>query len=150
MPDTIRQKIIDALDTRMKGILSASGYETDIGLSVQDWPAGLIEDSKLPVLIYRDVSCENAIDTLVTFSHKLMVEIDALVNDDTPVETVRKIIADIDKAIGIDDQWGGIALLTERVSDQFRVELKERVYAGCKVVVVITFRTKGWDDYTQI
>jgi hypothetical protein len=64
--------------------------------------------------------------------------------------TIRKIIADIDKAIGVDHTFGNLALMTERISDEAGVEIDEKKYAGCQIVYAITFRTSGFNDYVKV
>ncbi len=150
MTDSIRQKIISAIDTRLKSILIAGGYETDIGQNVWDWRAESLEEDNLPALIYRDTGTETEFGTFTTFTHKMTVNIMVAVSSTTPMTTIRKIIADIDRAIGMDDTWGGLALMTIKISDESQVEIDEVKFAGCQVVIEITFRTTAWNDYTQI
>lgn len=149
MADSIRQRIIDAIDLRMKDILVSNGYETDIGANVEDWlPEGL-ESGDLPALIYRDITVETENDTFKTFTHRMVVEIMVAVSSSTPAKVIRKIIADIDKAVGIDHTWGGLALTTDRNGDEMGVEIAEQKYAGCRIIYTVTFRTEGFNDYVK-
>jgi hypothetical protein len=150
MPDTIRQRIITSLDARLKTILVANGYQTDVGANIFDWRAEALEESDLPALIYRDTLCNTEISNISSYTHRMTVEIIAVVANDTPMAIIRNIIADIDKAIGVDDRWGNLAVLTERTGDESGVEIDDRKYAGCRLTVVITFRTLGWNDFVQI
>jgi len=150
MADSIRQQIISALDTRLKAILTTGGYETNIGVNVFDWRSESLEESDLPALIYRDISAETTIDTMASFAHKMTLNILVAVQNSTPMAEIRKIIADIDKAIGVDHTYGNLALMTERISDESGVEIDEKKFAGCQIVYVITFRTSGWNDYVKV
>jgi hypothetical protein len=150
MPDTIRQRIITSLDARLKTILVANGYQTDVGANIFDWRAEALEESDLPALIYRDTLCNTEISNISSYTHRMTVEIIAVVANDTPMAIIRNIIADIDKAIGVDDRWGNLVVLTERTGDESGVEIDDRKYAGCRLTVVITFRTLGWNDFVQI
>lgn len=151
MADTIRQQIITKIDTRLKTILITNGYETDIGANVFDWRAESLEEDDLPALIYRDVQCLTEISTLYpSFNNQMTVILLAVVTSDTPMTTIRKIIGDIDKAIGTDDRWDGLVLLTQRTGDESGVEIEEKKYAGCQMTMMVTFRTLGWNDYTVI
>lgn len=150
MTDSIRQQIISSVDTRFKTILTTNGYQTDIGANVFDWRAEALEDSNLPALIYRDIQCSTEISNISSYTHKMTVEAIAVVANDTPVAIIRQIIADIDEAIGVDDRWGNLAVLTERISDESGIEIDDKKYAGCRITMVITFRTLGWNDYVQI
>jgi hypothetical protein len=150
MADSVRQDIIDAIDTRMKAILITGGYETNIGQNVFDWRAEPLEEDDLPALIYRDLSVETEVVSFATFVHKMVFSIMVACASSTPMTTIRKIIADIDKAVGVDHTWGGLALMTERISDESGVEINERKYAGCQIVFNVIFRTLAWNDYTKI
>lgn len=150
MADSIRQQIISALDARLKAILITGGYETDIGENVFDWRAESLEEDDLPALIYRDVSVESGVDTMASFFHRMVVNILVAVQSSTPMTEIRKIIADIDKAIGVDHTYGNLALMTERISDESGVEIDEKKFAGCQIVYAITFRTSGWNDYVKV
>ena len=150
MTDSIRQQIISSLDVRLKTILVANGYQTDVGASVFDWRAEAFEEGDLPALIYRDTVCSTEISNISSYTHSMTVEVIAVVANETPMAIIRQIIADLDKAIGVDDRWGNLAVLTQRTGDESGVEIDEKKFAGCRMTMVITFRTLGWNDYTQI
>ena len=150
MADTIRQQIITSVDARLKTVLVTNGYQTDVGANIFDWRAEALEEDNLPALIYRDTICSTEISNISSYTHKMTVEIIAVVANDTPMAIIRNIIADLDKAIGVDDRWGGLAVLTERTGDESGIEIDDKKYAGCRVTMVITFRTLGWNDYVQI
>jgi len=156
MSDSVRQLIINKIDARLKTILVTNGYATNIGQSVYDWRAESLEEANLPALIYRDTSTTTEISTLASFTHTMPVYLLAVVASDTPMSIIRSIIADIDKAIGTitdgypGESWSGLALLTQRMGDESGVEIDEKKYAGCQMTMMVTFRTRGWDDYTQI
>jgi hypothetical protein len=147
---TIRQKIITTLDARLKAILQANGYATDVGKNVYDWRTEGLSEDFLPALIYRDVSCETEITGLEVFTHHLKIQIVIAATGSTSMAEIRKMLADINKAIGVDLSWGDLALLTERIGDESISETEEDKFSGCQTIVMITFRTRGWDDYTKI
>lgn len=150
MADSIRQQIISALDARLKAILVAGGYQTNIGANVFDWKADSLEDADLPALIYKDISVETTIDSIASFAHRMTVQVIVAVQSATPMAEIRKAIADIDKAIGVDHTFGNLALLTERIGDESGVEIEERRFAGCQIIYAITFRTSCWNDYVKV
>lgn len=150
MADSIRQQIISALDTRLKAILVTGGYETNIGSNVFDWKANSLEEEDLPALIYKDISVETNIDSLASFAHRMTVQVIVVAQNSTPMTEIRKAMADVDKAIGVDHTFGNLALLTERIGDESGIELEERRFAGCQIVYSITFRTSCWNDYVKV
>ena len=55
---TIRQQIMDAIETRFEGISVANGYNSDMGLHVSHWKATALNADDFPALEYRDIGCE--------------------------------------------------------------------------------------------
>jgi hypothetical protein len=138
------------MDSRFSAILTTGGYETNIGTNVVDWPVEPFTDEELPVLTYKDVTVETEVESFVGFANRMTVIITAAVTSTTPMAQIRKIIADVDKAIGIDQTWGGLALMTERVGDESEATIQEKKFTGCSITVVVTFRNIAWNDYTQV
>ncbi len=56
MVDSIRQRIVDAIDTRFKAILVTGGYVTDIGSHVFWWKDAPMQISDLPGMNCKDES----------------------------------------------------------------------------------------------
>jgi len=144
MADSIRTKIISAMDTRFKGILVASGYETNVGNHVFAWKETPFEASDLPALNYRDRT-ENK--ESLSFSHQLnilTVEVDIF--SETLAE-IRKILADIEKAIATDLTWSGNAMDTELNLIEMAVEQNENLFSGQKISVIVFFKTQHGNPY---
>ncbi len=150
MTDSVRQQIISALDTRLKAILVANGYQTNIGANVHDWLSETPSEDDLPILDYKDVSVSTEIGSFVDFTHEMSLIIRAAVKSGTPMVAIRQVIADVDKAIGVDHTFGQLALITKRIGDESGVQIGDQVFAGCGINLLITFRTLGWDDYTKV
>ena len=148
--DSVRQQIVSAIDARLKGILISGGYETNAGQHVFDWRVEETEEDVLPALIYRDTTVESSVDSFSAHAHKMTVTILALATDSTPMAEIRKIIADVDKAIGVDHTWGNLAIMTERVGDTSEIEMAEKKYAASQITIAVTFRTVAWDAYTKV
>lgn len=154
MADSIRQQIMTALDTRMKAILTAGGYETDLGTSVFEWRTENLDDSQLPALVWRDIAAgvsDQADDgaAMGSHAHALTVEIEIITSGSTAPAAVRKMIADVYKAIGVDDTWGGLALATAPREDETEHDQAEKKIAGATIRAVIIYETLSFDPYTQ-
>jgi hypothetical protein len=148
--DTINQRIIDALRARLQSITTANGYNFDLGNKVYEWRVANVHQSDLPVLVYRDVSCDT--DTVeMGERHTLRVEIGLQASSaNITVASLRKMIADVRRAIGIDPQWGGLAINTYYRGHVIDIDQAERVIGGATLRIDIVYRTKEWDDYTQL
>ena len=147
MPTSIRQQIINAVDARLKTIKIANGYNYDLGNNVFEWRDAPLSDSNLPALIYRDLSCDT--EYLETHRHKIHIEVELVIKD-TLASAVRKMIADVLKAIGVDPQWSNLAINTHPEGDEMQVKQSEKIIGGASVKFAIEFRTKEWDPYVTI
>ncbi len=151
MADTIRQQIIDAIDERFKLIKVVNGYETNLGNSVYQWKAVSYEGADLPLIEYRDISNESGIGPNPTHDHRLTIEAEIVVAaGNTTAAQIRKMIADVKKAIGTDLRWGGLAITTEPISDSMVIEQNEKIIGGVKINFTIIYRTMAWDEYTNL
>lgn len=151
MADTIRQRIIDAIDERFKLIRIVNGYNTDLGNSVYQWKAVSYEVADLPLIEYRDLTNESVIGPNPTHDHKLNIEAEIVASaGNTTAAQIRKMIADVKEAIGTDLRWGGLAITTEPVNDLMVIEQNEKIIGGVKINFAIIYRTVAWDEYTSL
>ncbi|MEK6531261.1 MAG: hypothetical protein AABZ23_02065 [Deltaproteobacteria bacterium] len=151
MADSIRQKILDAVDLRLKTITKANGYETDIGSHVFHWKASDFAHHDLPLVEYRDAACsvmEGGPVGFHTFGLTVDIELLTMAGASTPAE-VRKAVADIHKAAGQDMQWGGLALNTEPLGDEMKIAQADKVIGGALIRIKILYRTRVFDPYNQ-
>jgi hypothetical protein len=154
MADSIRQQIISALDTRLKTILVANGYASNVGQHVYEWRSADLEESSLPGIIYRDISSGEALPvTIMAADSKrefpLDVEIDIHVKTgatSAPAQ-MRSMIADVIKAIGTDPTFSALAVMTEYNGDETSVEQQERTMGSATMRFRIIYRTKLWNPY---
>jgi len=160
MADSIRQKIVDAVVTRFKTILVAGGYETNLGQKVFVWrdtreDADPFGDTELPALNIRDTKCETQYSAIATqrHQHRLTVEVELWTITATVHTQVRKLIADIHKAIGVDRRWevAGMKLAdnTEPFQDEMGTEHKGKLKGGALFKFIVVYSTRAWDPYTQ-
>jgi hypothetical protein len=54
------------------------------------------------------------------------------------------------EAIGEDMTWGGLALLTNKNSDEMSLETKTVPVCVMRMVLQIIYRTQGWDEKVAI
>jgi hypothetical protein len=151
MADTKRQLICTALDTGLKTILVANGYNTNLGANVFEWRTAPFELTDLPGVIWRDISEDDSNATTGTIGYhnhdlKIELKISAASGSVTPAE-IRKLLADVQRMIGVDPTWGKLALRTSPVSNEIDVEQAEKIIGGITIAIVITYQTKKWNPY---
>ncbi len=152
MADTIRQQIINAIEIRFQGITIANDYQTNIGLNVSLWKDFPWEQGIDSGVDIRDPECTAVADAFPTHTFRMMVKVTAFAKAGalTAKEIRDKTLADINKAIGVDPQWGGLAQNTEPPSDSIIIEQKDKIIGGVEITCVVQFRTKTWDPYIQM
>ena len=149
MADSIRQQIMTAIDTRLKTILTAGGYETNAGSNVYEFWDIALEEDELPAIIWRDGAEENELLVSTTQNRRLTVELTIQAVGTTAPATLRKIIADIEKAILIDYTWEGLAIFTSPVDivGTFDIDHQERKLGECRARFVVLYRTGYLNSY---
>jgi hypothetical protein len=150
MANTVKQRILDAIDARFKTILVANGYETDAGQNVFWSRTESVPETKLPAIVYRDTVNRPEVGPGALYENTLTVQIDGFVMASTDSDAkilLDKLRADIEKAIKVDDTWGDLALTTEKESDESTLDRKERVYGWIAIEISIEYWTNRWDAY---
>lgn len=149
MADSRRQKIVDALVTRMKLIDGTGSYQTDVEDRVKDSETAWAEDQDtLPAISVFDGDAEATATSkgrsLQTI-HVMSVMIRGYCKQGTTAANARKLLADIKRAIRVDDKLivSGTPLIMQseekkdgivRTEDTFEVE-------GCEVEFLVQFQT---------
>jgi hypothetical protein len=150
MAETVRERIVDAIVERMEKITKEQGYGTDIGKVVLVWPGEAVEATEAGIVIVKDVACETEPDNFKCFRHALAVEVSVVFCGDDCVKNARRAIGDVMEAIGEDMTWGGLALLTNKNSDEMSLETKTVPVCVVRMVLQIIYRTQGWDEKVAI
>jgi len=142
-----RQSIITAVKTRLQGILTASGYNYNLGSNVFEWKDKALADAELPGLIFRDPSFEKVLDVIGLFTWRLNIEIEIHAQSSTAPADMRKMLSDVYKAIGVDEMWGGLALASEQPEgDEMQVQKDQNITAKAVVRFSILYRTPMWEN----
>ena len=105
MADSIRQRLISAIDTRLKTILIASGYKTNMGQNIFEWKTDPFQASQIDGLTYRDPKEQRELGCGI---YDLTLPLEIEIASTTPAQ-VRKCLADLEKAVHVDPTWGGLA-----------------------------------------
>lgn len=145
MADSIRQQIIDKIDTRFKAIKITGGYKTNIGNNVFDWLARDLADTELDALIYRDKRNEVSWTEFGAIANRITLEIEIKTKSgSTTAKQTRMMIEDVYKAIGTDETWGGLALITIPKSEEMDLEFSDKKIGSATITVEIEYATATW------
>lgn len=153
MADSIRQRILTTFNTRMGTIKVASSYETDLGLSIFEWRTTDVQASELPALIWKDISMSEAEQITIMgpasqTEQAIELELSLMVQDGPDTgSTLRKAIADVQKAIGVDETWGGLAIRTDDMGNETGRDQAGKITGSATMQIRITYRTKRWNPY---
>ena len=140
----VRQQIIILLETALEGIKTASGYETNLGNNVFEWQEFPMDTAIFPACTFRD--------TMVPVKHSTkewanLLGVEIILYGNTP-EEVRKMVADVIKAIGTKQpNWDGLAYKTDLADEDTGSDHKNRRIFISKLVINIHFLTAYWSAY---
>jgi hypothetical protein len=146
-----KEQIVQAVKTRLETITTANGYHTNLGNNIYEWKQNPHADTNTLSAVIRDTECEevNVLDQAASGIHTkiLTMEIEIIAASGTPAQDLRKAEADVNKAIGTDTTFGGLAVDTEPVNSiPLYPNQNEKRIAGLQRTVEITFRTTAWQE----
>jgi len=149
MADSVYQDIIDAVDTKLKTILTTAAYATNLGSNVNWWrdlENKPFQASELPAVNCKDEIADVSPSAKKIDGYQLFIELNIICST---IVTMRLAISDIVKALNADITWGGLAYNTEIKSSEAEVEQKENKYFSGIIPVEIYFNTVAGDPYTS-
>ncbi|MCP9495886.1 MAG: hypothetical protein MSG64_15665 [Pyrinomonadaceae bacterium MAG19_C2-C3] len=148
-----RQQIIDKVLARMQGIATTAEYapgknfETNLGAHVTEWNEEQVERANLPALDVRDFLNSPVQESRSSDGHEHVLTIQFAVIAAAKEQTsfVRACIADIYRAIGIDDSWDSLASKTMPKRDLLKIDQQGQRIAGAIVEINIHFFTASFN-----
>ena len=140
---SVRQQIIDKLDTNFNLISIAAGCSFDTGGHVYEWRdiPFKVDDSELPAIIYRDVF--DNISDLDEGEHELTLEVGLFAVGGTSPAQIRAMMVDILNNVKLIEQENFVAGAKYLNSDM-DVEHIVKKYAGAVLTFSISFHTQIW------
>jgi hypothetical protein len=144
--NSIRQRIIDAADTQFKTILIAGGYKMNLGSNVFAWRSTPIQKSELPALVYRDRIQTKSEEIWGYYLNEMQLEIE--IYAESPAQ-IRECLADIEKSIYTDTTWGNLALISTLLTDEVQIEQKEDIFVATQIILIVQYLTIMGDPYSQ-
>lgn len=146
MTDSKRQDIIDALDTLLKTIKTTAGYETNIGSYVKEYDETDATQTDTLKLTHRDIGQTSEEADFEGYLHNLNVILEIQVIG--TISTMRKVIADVTKAIGTSRTLGGLALDFLPPRDQIKAEHEDKFIVEALMQLTIQYETAAFNPYT--
>ena len=147
-----RQDILGAIKTRMNGISVAGGYHTAAGVNVFIWRTANLDQTILPALVIRDTGQakdqegESSPYSFDTWRMKVEIEVVCESGSTTDV-LLRQIIADVYKAIGVDDTWGGNAITSFLSDDEMVLQDQQaKIVGGATIKFEVLYRTRKYQE----
>jgi hypothetical protein len=152
MSDTIRQQIVNLIESEMKKITVANGYDSNEGEHVFRCRTGDLEDHELPGLVIWDGEDKKTEHTANKHNHELNIDVEAWCtgNDGEDVDEILNVmIANVEKCVGANRNWGWLAQNTIPVDDTKFFDLRDKVTGVAIIRFVVKFRTTSYNAYTQ-
>lgn len=149
-----RQNIFDLVVERMEGIQIADGYQTDLGGNVADWETNW-DDSQLPAVSVCDLVAQIGFVNSETFApgqmYVLPIQFRIFTKSDTRAQDLRKMIADVVKAIGVDRFWADgdgkkLALWTRVTASGIRLQEDSFEIGGAAVEIEIAYLVTSFES----
>lgn len=147
-----RQDILDHIVLALQAILTTGGYHTNLGSNVFLFRTSALNENELPAAVVRDVDQKKLAEYagnpgLIDWLMTVEIELFCMGAQGSDV-LARQMMADVNKAVGIDMKFGGYAEYTTPVSDELKVEqgLKEKIVGGAFMRFQIVYRTVKWGE----
>lgn len=145
MADSVRKQIMSAVVTRLEGIRKASGYNSNLGLSVAHWRSVPWDEASLPACNVRDYLAENSPQSTRTYKNVITADLEISCADgSTTIDDAYGIIADVFAAIGTDPTWGDLAFTTHVPENEIAVDQEDKIIAGVTIRMIIEYSAARW------
>lgn len=154
MADSLRQRIVDAVISRMQTISVVNGYQTDLGATVEDWPRRF-DEAELEALAAHaaigvyDLTADSKKEHVESGDtmHRLPFQIRIFAARSVTPRNLRRMIADVILAIGVDQTWGALAITTWPGRNGFVVPSESFEISGTAIEFEIQFLTETFNPY---
>lgn len=146
MSDNKRQDAVDALKDRLATVRTANGYATDIGARVFSWRKAPVTSAETPCTEVKDGKNETRLEgaPMGRAYQFLDVEIVLSLQGGGTAIQARSAIADVKKAIGLDDKFGGVTKWATPETDEINIEQTGDTTGAATVNITIVYETDRW------
>lgn len=150
---TLRQQLITKVIAALGQISTTNGYATNVGAKVVDWPRqiqGTDRANELPYIGVFDTDARTTRDHqwAPKVDRELTVQVRCYVRSNTPGEELRKIIGDLETAIGADPTWGKLAVTTMPSREGALIDSGNLEISAAVVEFTIQYATCVFNPYS--
>lgn len=145
-----RQTLVDRILARFATITIANGYLTNVGAKVKEWQTTPLDETELTTLLVRDTIASVRPDpngpnsSKHTWTQQIIVDAVLQESAQNAVEA-RKTISDINKAVAVDQTWGGLARRSEQVNEKLMLDKSGARVAGVQVIFNVITSRRPWE-----
>ncbi len=136
-----------AIVTALGTIKTTAGYSTNLGNSVKEFRTVPVAKAADGLTVYdrgqENVGSADQVKALTEWRLEVMVDITYTT---TSAQNIRKAIADVYKAIGVDDTYSGKAHFTVPVNDEMNLIQEEKKVADARIIFHVYYRTTTFAD----
>lgn len=138
-----RQLIVDEIMATFREIKIDNGYNFDLGDEVYCWKSNPVESAKSFLLNIKDTTDNVSLTPYNKSDHTLTVVAELYARGGAnKVEDIRKMMEDVNRAIGSNWTWDGLAIKTHVISNDIEdVEHVDRLVVVGRVTFAVTYRT---------
>ncbi len=145
-----RQTLVDRILARFALVTVANGYLTNAGAKLREWQTTPLDESELTTLLVRDTVATVQPDpngpnsSRHTWSQQIIVDAVLQESAQNAVEA-RKTISDINKAVRVDQTWGGLARRSDQVNEKIMLDKPGGRVAGVQVIFNVITSRRPWE-----
>lgn len=150
MADPLSKQIIDNLITTIGAIEAGTTYNRTVRVC-QRLTYMAQELSQFDAVFVYDNGCTKSLEkSLMVNECRMSVMLDCWVKDDSVAEAIDHLAADIEKAIKVDINRGGVARDTNVVAVRKFISQDQQPEGNCEIDIVIEYRHQEGDPYTAM
>jgi hypothetical protein len=139
---SIRQDIVDQIDTNLKAISTANGYSFDINGNVFEWLATPMDENNLPAIIFRDTV--DSIDPEDEQEHNLEFEVVLVDKGNASTASVRNKMQDILTAFHLIRNEDDVAGVTH-LDNEMEVDHIKKRFAAAFMRFSVNYYADLWE-----
>lgn len=146
--DNVWQQILDAIGLALSGILTGSGYKTDIGNNVfYDRPTDLSEAETPGIIYFSEAIGKGEGAAMGSFRWALPVSINILATGSTAKAIINQAVSDVLTVIGANPTWGGLAAISNQQPEvtPFKSQQQDHIVSGVNVKLTVIYDTARWE-----
>ena len=149
-----RQDILNAMRIRFSAISQAGGYNYNVTKCTLSPIAPELRSVNLYIgvidrgqeLVENNFGTNGPDDLVLDVDVETKIKITKTTQETNYTLAHGKMVADIRKAIGVDETWGGKALMTDYIQDTADIQPGDSIIVQSTISLKIQFRVSKWSN----